>query len=300
MPECQRKRQKKPLTFAYALRSFMGYLEGTEKALHTVKNYQSDLRSFEDFLERGLGSKRVLLHLVQREDLEQYHEFLKAEGFKSNTRRRKLLTVRRLLRYLTQRNQIGIDVGKKLPTPHKIERVPYTVPGEELLTAIRALPTGTELQARNRVLLWVLAETGCQVSEVTQVRPIDFESDRLLTIRGKASRTVEISKPLAEAARTLPRKDRQSPLFPGHNKFGPLGGAITSRGVELLVKGHSIRLGFPKLTPRTFRHSAVIRWHQEGTEQNVIQKRLGLRTAYAFRIYAPMLAALPPVSDPTP
>src|SRR3712207_5102223 len=96
---CQRKlvqnsKESKVLKFSYIIRSFIGYLEGTEKSENTIKNYRSDLLSFQQFLQNGLGSDEVSISHVTRMDLEKYQEFLRLQGFKTNTRRRKILTVR--------------------------------------------------------------------------------------------------------------------------------------------------------------------------------------------------------------
>ncbi len=283
------KSARKTSDFASALRSFIGYLEGTEKALHTIRNYRSDLLSFEEFLKKGLGSRRVALSKLTQADLERYHGYLKTRGFKTNTRRRKLLTLRRLLRYLSRRGKIGIDVSEQLPAPAKLERIPRTFQTSSLLEKVVALPAETPLEARNRALLWVLAETGCRVSEVGLLRN-DCLSEQAgspqLRFDGKFSRTVPISSALQSALREL---KASGPLFAGHNRYGSLGGAISSRGVELLVKSFGLRLGLEDPTPRIFRHSAVLEWHRAGLDQEEIQRRLGLRTAYSFRIYAPLL-----------
>lgn len=274
--------------FAYAFRSFVGYLEGTEKSAHTIKNYKSDLQSFREFLERGLGSETVALSAVTRQDLERFHEFLKIQGQKTNTRRRKLLTVRKLLRYLTARKKIGIDVGDKLPAPQKIERVPFTVSRDALVSAIRELPADNPLRLRNQVLLWTLAETGCLVSEIPRVRFADW-ADEKLSISGKSPRILSISRELQARVELLGKAQGDHPyLFLGFNKFGPLGAPITPRGVELLVNGTAPRLGLGEITPRTFRHSAVLHWYGEGVSREEIQRRLGLKTAYAFRTYEPL------------
>jgi site-specific recombinase XerD len=290
MGQCQRKRTAKPLEFSYALRSFLGYLEGTEKALHTVRNYRSDLMSFEEFLEQGLGSRRVSLSRLSRADLERYHSYLKAKGFRTNTRRRKLLTLRRLLRYLSRRGKLNLDIADQLPAPAKLERVPRTLQTGSLLQAIQGLPTSSELEARNRALLWALAETGCRVSEVGLLRRDSLSETGgrpQLQFEGKFARSVPISGALFEALRAL--SDASTSLFTGHNRYGSLGAPISSRGVELLVKTYAARLEIEDPTPRLFRHSAVLAWHKAGETQEEIQRRLGLRTAYSFRIYAPLL-----------
>ena len=277
--------------FASALRSFRGYLVGSGKALNTIESYDSDLATFELFLESGLAPTRVSLSKITLGDVEQYHDWLKLRGLKSNTRRRKILTLRRLLKHLTLRKKITIDIGRKVPAPEKIEKIPHTVSTKELLRAIQVLNTDSSIHARNRVLLWVLAETGCHVSEICRLKAEDFsQSPGLLSISGKSERGVPISKALASAALALSSKSAW--IFTGHNKFGSLGSPITSRGIELIVKDYADKLGLGDLTPRTFRHSAVLHWHQEGLTQEAIQKRLGLRTAYAFRVYDPLFKSI--------
>ena len=276
----------------------MGYLEGTQKAGHTIKNYRSDLASFQQFLEKELGRNPVALSQLSREDLGLFHDHLKSQGLKTNTRRRKLLTVRRLLRYLTKRNQLNIDVGDRLPTPHKLEKVPYTVQLKELITSIQALPVQAELEERNRVLLWALAETGCQVSEITRVRFEDWSTGNggrsaTLSLAGKSPRMLAVSPELYNAVQSLKARSGERPwLFLGFNKFGALGAPITPRGVELLVKAYSVKLRLDLLTPRTFRHSAVISWFKDGVSREEIQKRLGLKTPYAFRAYEPIFKSI--------
>lgn len=296
----------------------MGYLEGTQKAAHTIKNYRLDLLAFQDFLleqARAAGGKAgssLQTERLGQQELEQYHQYLRNTPLRTNTRRRKLLTAQRFLRYLSQRKQLQSQVPVKLSAPHKIERIPHIVPLARLLEAIRALPLGTRLDRRNRLLLWVLAETGCLVSEATQLEARCFAagSGAWVEILGKAPRKVPVSEALFEEiqayASEAPSGKAGAPgrcLFPGYNKHGSLGSPITSRGVELLVRYYAPRLEHPELTPRTFRHSAVVAWLEQGLPQGEIQARLGLKTAYAFRMYAPWLkasseTAAPAAQDP--
>jgi site-specific recombinase XerD len=290
----QAKHLDNHLEFSKALKSFMGYLEGTQKAAHTIKNYRLDLLAFQNYLEKNASKKPVRCETLGEKELNAYHEFLQSQGFKTNTRRRKLLTAHRFVRYLSQRNQLLVEAPNKLPAPHKVERVPFTVPQKALIEAIRALPAESVIEKRNRALLWVLAETGCQVSEVVQLRYEHWSaqaSAASVTIPGKASRTLSVSQNLKEEIDQLKASSHEKThaIFLGFNKHGPMGSAISARGVELLVRFYSSRLNIPELTPRTFRHSAVVGWFEQGVTQDEIQKRLGLRTAYAFRAYAPLL-----------
>jgi site-specific recombinase XerD len=295
MPPVTTKQQaskQPPMNFARALKSFVGYLEGTEKSAHTIKNYRLDVMAFQQFIEKNGRGSKAALHELDPSDLDRFHDHLKVQGLKTNTRRRKLLTVRRFLSFLVNRNKLPVELGKKIPTPHKIERVPLTVSSQALIEAARALPTETLLDERNRVLLWTLAETGCQVSEVAQLRFEDWTA-KALRISGKSPREVPVSSDLFHAVQGLRKRSGDSPhLFLGFNKFGSLGAAISPRGVEMLVKFYAPKLSQPELTPRTFRHSAVVRWYGEGCSREEIQRRLGLKTAYAFRAYEPLFKSM--------
>lgn len=285
-----------------AIKSFVGYLEGTQKSAHTIKNYRLDLQNFQDYLNKQTAAPVQALDRITEKHLESFHDFLKVEGQKTNTRRRKLLTVRRFLEYLAKRKKVSIDVSRKLAAPHKVERVPFTVSAKDLIAEIKKLPTDSVLSARNRVLLWTLAETGCLVSEISQIRyenwsiahAGDSEPQAVLELMGKSPRTLTVSPELYLAVQDLKQKagnvDQAPWVFYGFNKFGSLGAPITSRGVELLVKHYAVKLNIPKLTPRTFRQSIVIHWFKQGVPQAEIQKRLGLKSDYAFRVFEPILS----------
>lgn len=276
----------KAIQFPYAIKSFIGFLEGTQKSANTIKNYRLDLQAFQDFMHQSNSKSKDLGNITQS-DLESYHHFLKKNKFKTNTRRRKLLTIKRFLRYHTRRKKLSLDVSLTLLAPEKVERIPYTVPMPELIEKLKNLPHGTELDSRNRVLLWVLAETGCLVSEVTQLRFQDCKNLKIQFV-GKSAREISVSPELFYAVESLQNLCvKKSPyLFLGFNKFGSMGSPITARGVEMLVRIYASRLGYPNLTPRTFRHSAVLYWHQSKIKTEEIKIRLGLKTQYAFRVYS--------------
>lgn len=272
----------------------MGYLEGTQKAAHTIRNYQLDLFAFQDFIKEAYRGKPVKLHQINRTDIERYRDYLKEKGLKTNTRRRKILTVTQFLNYLAKRKKLESEIAKKLPAPHKIERVPFTVPWKSLLEVIQNLPSSSPIEERNKALLWTLAETGCLVSELTELRFENWHQTSptvaWVTLGSKTTRSVPVSIPLFQLIHEMKQKCAPSPwLFHGFNRIRSLGSPITPRGVELLVKHYGSKLGFPELTPRIFRHSVILQWFMEGLPQTEIQNRLGLKTTYAFRSYEPLL-----------
>ncbi len=290
--------------FPKALKSFVGHLEGTGKARHTIVNYRLDLLSFASFLE---GERpRFSLREIPQKDLERFQDHLKQQGLRTNTRRRKVLTVSKFLRYLAGRNKVDASHGKRVPAPQRVERVPFVLPFEKLSEATRKLPQETGLDRRNRLLLWTLLETGALVSEVARLRFEQVQGEKKPVIRFE-SRDVAISEELARDLRSFESEVGSSRtgsgewVFHGFTRGGPLVGPISPRGVELLVRAFARTAGFRgrhAVTPRTFRHSRVVDWLKQDVARPEIQRRLGLRTAYTFRTLEPLLNVAESGSDP--
>jgi len=291
-------KKTKALSLSGGLKSFLGYLEGTQKSTNTIKNYRLDIQSFLGFISAQYPGKNIGYKDIGRHDIEEYRKELQKQGLMTNTRRRKLLTVTQFLGYLAKRKKASQSLSQKFAAPHKVEKVPYTLSSEALLLAIHTLPSLTFLEERNRLLLWILAETGCLVSEVSQLR---FDQWKLSAKKiahveffGKSLRSVPVSMELFHAVEKFRKREGSNPqwIFLGFNKFGSLGHPITDRGVELLVKAYAKKLGSEDLTPRTFRHSAVVFWFKQGLKIPEIQARLGLKTPYAFRAYEPLFKSM--------
>ena len=285
------------MAFPGVLASFVGFLQANQKSVNTIGSYQGDLRTFEEFLTTGLGSRKVGLQQLTRKDLEKYQGYLEAQGFKVNTRRRKLIVLRKLLKWLHGRNKLGAEIGVHLPTLQRSERIPFTVDVRSLLSQIRKLPDHSELDLRNKALLGLLTETGCTVSEVRKVR---FEHVKIsagqawVEFEGDKERRVPVSREWAESVGEIKkaRRDKKNPvIFVGYNRFGPLGSPISSRGVEHLVRAYAAKLGEKKIVPRTIRHSTALNWARQGVAEDQIQAWLGLRSAHAKKTYSAIIRA---------
>ncbi len=273
----------------------MGFLESNSKATHTLSSYQIDLMHFHRFLERHQTTKNVSLQTLTQKDLKDYYLSLKIEKLKNNTRRRKLLTVRKFLRYLQARKVLKLNLSEQVLAPAKLERVPKAFDYQELLDKIKLFPEVDNISKRNKALLWTLLETGCQVHEI---RGLKFDllrgdvQDRFqIHLTGKSERSIDISPELFHVLEGLREPESKSPwIFTGYNRFGSMGGPITSRGVELMVKVLAKQWKLNELTPRTFRHTSILHWFKNKMPPAEIQKRLGLKSQYTLKHYTPLLS----------
>jgi integrase/recombinase XerD len=144
----------------------------------------------------------------------------------------------------------------------------------------------TAFQCRLHLLIFVLLDTGCRISEALELRGADVDLDNLLlTLHGKGrkDRKVPISFELRKA---VFRYRQDGPLF------------ITARGTPWRrigalrsVKLHCRKLGFepPARTLHAMRHTFALNYLRKGGSVFHLQKVLGHSTLEMTRRYANLL-----------
>ncbi len=260
----------KKIPMRLAIKSFQGFLEGTGRSANTCRNYVLDLEAFAEFCPT--------IDQITDGVIALFREALKAQGLGANTRRRKLLTLSLFFKYLARRKKIDLLFARKMPAPHKVERIPETVPLADFKAAVLQLPQGPV-----RLLLWVMIETGCLVSELIKLHRNDWAVPILVIDKGcSRERTLVLSdNMLSSELESMP----QGSLFPGRTSVG----CMSARAVELVLADLSPQLIGHHVTPRVLRHSVVRFWFEQGVGQDEIKRRLGLKSNYAFKAYGALL-----------
>lgn len=278
------------IAFERAKKTFLGFLQARGKSWNTVRNYASDLQSFGDFCDQ----KKLDFQKLSLKQLEAYHFELKRQNLSNNSRRRKLLTVKGFLKYLSGRMDVSMVGAEKWIAPEKIEKTPHVLNPAQLQTLIQMQPE-SELGLRNQALIALLADTGMLVTEALALRFEDFSTNAeggSLQILGKRARTVSVKKQAAvflEKLQTQLKGHAKSykRFFHGYSKLGPKTEKLTPRAVEMLFQNLAKSLQWAQFHPRSLRHFFVIQSILEGKDREHITRVLGLKTAYAFRVYEP-------------
>lgn len=279
------------IAFERAKKTFLGFLQARGKAVNTVKNYACDLSELGAFCE----DQKLDFQKLGLGDLENYHQALKSKGLRPNSRRRKLMTAKTFLRYLSGRMDVSTVGSEKIVPPEKVEKPPKLVAREQLMQIIEH-QLDTDMGWRNRALIGVLLDSGMLVSEALALRQQDCTFDResaSLSISGRRSRSARVSAKTAQALRELSQRLRGSKyFFYGYSRSGPNADRMTARGVEVLFKGWAKNFNLKHLHPRTLRHLFVIDEMLKGRSESDVMRALALRTPYAFRVYRPLVAEL--------
>jgi site-specific recombinase XerD len=286
--------------FDRAKKTFLGFLQARGKAINTIKNYACDLSELGDFCRvKGFDFQQLGLS-----ELEAYHEDLKTRGLRPNSRRRKLMTAKTFLRYMSGRMDVSTVGCDKIIPPDKVEKPPKLVARETVLHLIDSQPDH-DIGCRNRALLGVLLDTGMLVTEALALQQQDCTeltdgTGALLTITGKRSRTARVSPLTAKNLNDLAQRlAGRKHFFYGYSRSGPNAERLTARGVEILFKGWSKGLGIKHFHPRTLRHLYVVDAMLSGKSEHEIMQALALRTPYAFRVYRPLVDEIKSNSETT-
>lgn len=284
---------KTGMTLSAAVKSYLGYLVGTEKSPHTQRNYRMDLHAFLAFL----GPKVKTLSALTPKHLDAFSDHLIQKGYRTNTRRRQLLTVQSFLAYHERRKKLPHVRSWRTVTPLKNERIPEVLEQPEFERRLGAYRLSTpgrtpaQIVSRNSVLARLLFETGLRVSEITALRldslsrtgartQLSLTKDRTFILSETLSS--ELSRYLMASAA---HSGKSGALFVGYDRSMPAGCAMTDRAVELVIKE------CVGVTPGILRHSAAVEMIRQGVDRETLQTRLGLTTDYSIKRYEPWFRA---------
>ena len=153
------------------------------------------------------------------------------------------------------------------------------------------------MKARNRAILWLLLDTGLQVSELCRLRLVDVDrTGGTVTVRGKRGelRKFSLSEDGQRAvniyldqARLTPAWEPAVPEARDQLLLTERRQSLTNNSLTLLFKRLSQRAGFTRtpICPSMLRDTYAIRFLQAGGELAVLQKQLGVAGLASVKRY---------------
>ena len=273
---------------------FLSYLITQKKASpQTVATYRDSFTLYLGFLStiQHINPEKVELVHFSLPYLESFGNHLEKERLCcSSTINLRMASIKSFLRYAAVEAPEYSDIIRKslsFPCRKTDKPVMAFLKKEEYEAMLRICEDKSAISARDKMLLMVLYNTGCRVSELINVQVCDVSishksgtSSIHFYGKGRKERTTPIWKATSHyieqyiESQGLERKDR---LF--QNKQG---GNLTRSGVSqritlLATKASSIApsLKEKKISPHTFRHSAAMNLLQAGVDISTIAIWLG-------------------------
>jgi integrase/recombinase XerD len=258
----------------------------------TVEAYGSDLLSFREFFTE---------HSAALEDVDEHTLFLyllhlRRKGLKNTSIARAVSSLRGFFDFLLREGRIAANPTALLDSPKLLRKLPEVLSREEVL-ALLARPLTTErLGCRDRTMLELLYACGLRVSELTGLKPTDFDPQAgLLHVLGKGSK--ERLVPMHESAVSL----LLDYLRHWRPLFGPKcdavflnrsGRGLTRQGIWKLIRRYAREAGIIRtVSPHTLRHSFATHLLEGGADLRTVQILLGHSDVTATEIYTHVQSA---------
>jgi integrase/recombinase XerC len=263
---------------------FIESLRRKAVSIHTITNYERDLRHFTEFLQLRHVTIEATDHVVLREFLN----YLYAERrLGKSSVSRKLACLKTFFKFMLREGRLPTNPAELISSPRLPKKLPAYLAENETAT-IMEMPQGTSLIAlRDRAILELLYASGLRVSELVGLNEdeIDMRQETIRVLgKGRKERIVPFGSFAARAiqeyfaekhasARVNPEKDGAIPAFVSVRKIPR---RISTRDVQRLVA--RVRLGLKagrRVTPHTLRHSFATHLLERGADLRSIQEMLG-------------------------
>ena len=265
---------------------------------HTIRNYQSDLVQFRDFLRGGDPQAAINVQSIDALRIRGFLAFLFERERKKTSIARKLAAVRAFYKFLAREGVLAANPAATVSTPKLDKTLPRIMTEEEINTFLdrlaKAVPEGEPMMRRDRAMLELLYASGLRVSELVglDLRSVSF-GDSMLLVRGKgrkerivpfgskAGQALNDYLPIRERVLMEAKKRGETALF-----LNTRGERLTTRSVDRLLKKYVSAFG-PKVrvSPHSMRHAFASHLLTEGADLRAIQEMLGHRSLATTQKY---------------
>ena len=277
---------------SWDVEGFIASLTGSSP--HTRKAYESDLRQFVAWAERGgAAGPGSVDHLV----LRRYLAYLTTRGMARSSIARKAAALRAFFVWLRRRGVVTADPTRNLRAPKGDRRLPKVPKAAEVATLLDeghgdpddALALA--ITARDDAVLEVLYGAGLRVSELCGLGPSDVDLRAgLVTVLGKRSKIRRV--PLGELAIAAirayldgGRTILSSPASPPDALFlNRRGKRLTPRDARRILERRLLTDG-RALSPHSLRHAYATHLLEGGADLRAVQELLGHADVSTTQLY---------------
>lgn len=272
------------------LQGFLEYIQLDKNySPHTVKEYETDLQQFVQFLqEEAISSFEEVEYVHARLFVTRLYN----QKLARTTISRKISAIRTFFSYLSKELQVNSDAFQALFHPKQQKKLPQFFYEEELQALFEAAQGEQPLDLRNMALLELLYATGMRVSELTNLERDALDlSYGIVRVMGKGRKERYI--PLGSFAqsaletyletarpRLMKTKDH-AVVFVNHR-----GDPLTEMGVRHILQQIVKKSTLTKsIYPHMIRHTFATHLLNNGADMRTVQELLGHSSLSSTQIY---------------
>lgn len=255
---------------------------------HTIRAYESDLRSFVSFWEALPAEDKK--KLAFRQILERYLVSLYYKKIDKNTIARKYSCFTSFTKFL---KTYGINIKLDLKRPRLTKKLPVYLSVDEIFYILDSISNDkmpTQHPVRDKAIFELLYATGIRCAELVAIRARDLDmKNKTIRICGKGNKErivlfgAQAKKKLEEYIRT------ERGAFTHQDDILFLSSRNTPLNTRSVQRIFEMFRGFLKtgkqITPHKLRHSFATHLVNQGTDLRVVQELLGHKTLASTEKY---------------
>jgi len=260
------------------IEKFIDYLQYEKNySSYTVSNYERDLESFINFLNKEICKISEVDYRIIRLYLIEMH----TKKYSNKTICRNISSLRSFFKYLLKEGKLKDNPMSLITNPKVEQSLPNFLYYQELEKILETPDTKTPLGQRDALILELFYATGVRVSELVNIelKDIDF-SNRYIKILGKGNkeryviygqRCKDLLNSYLDDGYIKLNKKNSDYLFLNNN-----GSSLTAGGVEYIINKVVKMSGIKShVSPHTLRHTFATHMLNEGADLKSVQELLG-------------------------
>ena len=260
------------------IEKFIDYLQYEKNySSYTVSNYERDLESFINFLNKEICKISEVDYRIIRLYLIEMH----TKKYSNKTICRNISSLRSFFKYLLKEGKLKDNPMSLITNPKVEQSLPNFLYYQELEKILETPDVKTPLGQRDALILELFYATGVRVSELVNIelKDIDF-SNRYIKILGKGNkeryviygqRCKDLLNSYLDDGYIKLNKKNSDYLFLNNN-----GSSLTAGGVEYIINKVVKMSGIKShVSPHTLRHTFATHMLNEGADLKSVQELLG-------------------------
>lgn len=250
------------------LKEYLYHCEAKGFTKKTMINKRQELKQVKEFLVH----KRAITELesVTSYDLKAYVRLKQISGLQPQSIVSMFKIIRAFFSWCEKEEYLKENIASKVDTPNVPKKILKGFTGKEVQAMIDAFTYKTYLEARNKAIIAMLADTGVRAMEIRGLESVNVkETTILVNGKGNKERMVFISPALKRILIKYERMKKQ--YFKDTNVTSNYflsykGAGLSHVGLDSVVKeaGNRAAINGKRVSPHTFRHFYAVSCLNEG------------------------------------